>query len=295
MLLYAEVSWFCVISILFARSSADKVRNNNIQRDDRNRKENAPTDERIVLDIHNHQPCNSRKSSNEQVRFGNSTIAPFRATESDPNCYEVKSKVEVYEEVDADMEVYFEMKDRVDSNRPMPCKDAVDGCGSIGSCVMCQSCESDADAYSNLLKRTQAAIYIDGVKARCGDRLTKGVHDNISLRFCMPSRNELVESLGEEEGYDRIAKLGELFPRGKKKLLVGRIYMFDFPIRRIYNRQVVVEKYRLNRLPKDETTLSDEVYENLPFNRFIKDNKMFVACHSFSGTTFIQEEEIPVG
>ena len=72
--------------------------------------------------------------------------------------------------------------------------------------------------------------------------------------------------------------------------MFATVYIFDSDVSGLMQTQAKVESiYRKSKKSffKDEP-LPPEVYWNLPFNKIIKDQKKFVACHKIYGNIKIK-------
>ena len=66
-----------------------------------------------------------------------------------------------------------------------------EGCGGIGSCVHCDICQTMGGSLRNFVQ-----IYKKDEPAKCSaEGLPSGEYDDLALRVCLPSKNELLPFL----------------------------------------------------------------------------------------------------
>ncbi|VDK47783.1 unnamed protein product [Gongylonema pulchrum] len=84
------------------------------------------------------------------------------------------------------------------SGKPERCVNAdADGCGGIGSCVHCDICTNMGGALKNFVQ-----ILEKDEPVKCNaEGLAPGKYKNISLRVCLPTKNELLPFLDQAQSF----------------------------------------------------------------------------------------------
>ncbi|VDK87571.1 unnamed protein product, partial [Litomosoides sigmodontis] len=115
----------------------------------------------------------------------------------DHKCFRMSGgEVEVYPPgLNATAKYYIYLETKIGINgKPERCVNAdPDGCGGVGSCVYCDICKSMGGALKNFVQ-----ILEKGEVAKCNaDGIAPGKYKNLSLRVCLPTKNELLPFLDQ--------------------------------------------------------------------------------------------------
>ncbi|VIO89351.1 Uncharacterized protein BM_BM2577 [Brugia malayi] len=111
------------------------------------------------------------------------------------------------------------------------------GCGGVGSCVYCDICKSMGGAFKNfvqILEKDQAA--------KCDeDGIAPGKYKNLSLRVCLPTKDELLPFLDQNKS--RAEQLWNLFVTSRARAgripLVITARLFDHPINNLSKKELI--------------------------------------------------------
>ncbi|KAK0404854.1 hypothetical protein QR680_017666 [Steinernema hermaphroditum] len=245
------------------------------------------------LELIKHQPCTYRKDRakwDRKLEFegGTERSGPkLKAREEEgPNCYSIGGKVQVFKEFKGDFSIYLELKSTANKRQvPESCKDQKpDGCGGFGSCLYCNACETFAQNVG-----VKAELLLNGKQIKCGEGLSPGIYDNLELLFCLPSINNILVSQGFSIETFKTLIQSEDGQSLRSMGIFATVYVFDTDISEKMQTQAKIERvYRQSKpsLFQDEP-LPPEVYWSLPFNKMIREQRDFVACHKLYGNVKI--------
>ena len=196
----------------------------------------------INVKIERHFPCSpSSGPSKENLRIKfpsyKSTGVNFHEEKNDQGhkCFRMSGgNVEIYPPgLDGSKKYYVHLETRIGIHgKPERCVNAdKDGCGGIGSCVHCDICKNMGGALKNFVQ-----IYQKDEPAKCSvDGLTAGDYDDLSLKVCLPTKNELLPFL--DSNPTRAQQLWDLFVSSRARSgeipLVVAARIFDRPINKL--------------------------------------------------------------
>uniref|UniRef100_A0AC34Q6Q2 Uncharacterized protein n=1 Tax=Panagrolaimus sp. JU765 TaxID=591449 RepID=A0AC34Q6Q2_9BILA len=129
--------------------------------------------------------------------------------------------------LDGSKKYYVHLETRIGIHgKPERCVNAdKNGCGGIGSCVHCDICKSMGGAFKNFVQ-----IFQKDAPAKCSaDGLKAGSYDDLSLKICLPSKNELLPFL--DSNVDRAQQIWNLF-------ISTRARLFDRPINKLSTKEL---------------------------------------------------------
>ncbi|PAV86575.1 hypothetical protein WR25_12978 [Diploscapter pachys] len=109
----------------------------------------------------------------------------------------ILGKVRIYEEIDTEIFTFVNVQTSADLHKPGEmCYGANEttGCGGIGSCLYCTSCNS-IDEWKGLLG---AELLVNDRPLGC-DVVEPGHYDNVRLKFCIPRLARFLEMQGIED------------------------------------------------------------------------------------------------
>ncbi|CAJ0571691.1 unnamed protein product, partial [Mesorhabditis spiculigera] len=151
--------------------------------------------------------------------------------------------------------------------------------------------------FNQVIKRqagygVRAELQLDGKAMKCSDGLKKGVYENLRLVFCLPKIDEILKSqglnqdqflqlLGSEDGGPSLRAMG----------IFATVYVFDSDVsKQMQTQQRIESVYKKTKKSffKDEPLPAD-VYWSLPFNKMIKEQSTYVACHKIYGNIKINK------
>jgi len=195
----------------------------------------------ISVKIERHFPCSPStgpSKENMRIKFPSykSTGVNFREEKSDGHkCFRMSGgKVEVYPPgLDGSKKYYVHLETRIGiSGKPERCVNAdKEGCGGIGSCVHCDICRTMGGSLKNFVQ-----IYQKDEPAKCSaEGLPSGEYTDLSLKVCLPTKNELLPFL--DSNSSRAQQIWELILSTKGKSgqipLVVAARIFDRPINKL--------------------------------------------------------------
>jgi len=156
------------------------------------------SNKRLRLSLIKHQPCTAKPTPSERIRFPNSVQAPLvDDPERGPGCYILKGPVRVSKAVYGTVQIA--LKSRINSRGdPEKCSGAdVYGCGGIGSCVYCDICQTKRDLES----KTSTTVHVlsNGKPIDCDRGIAAGNHSDISISFCMCTKEEFFKATDTNE------------------------------------------------------------------------------------------------
>ncbi|CAJ0567787.1 unnamed protein product, partial [Mesorhabditis spiculigera] len=231
---------------------------------------NLPFNQVIKRQAGYHQPCghSSKAKWTKKLEFesGNGRKGPkLEKLEGGGNCYAVGGQVKVLEEFSGDFSIYLEIRNSANKRAvPESCQNqGADGCGGFGSCLYCHACQAFSDVQG-----VRAELQLDGKAMKCSDGLKKGVYENLRLVFCLPKIDEILKSQGLNQ--DQFLQL-----LGSEQMQTQQ-------------RIESVYKKTKKSFFKDEPLPAD-VYWSLPFNKMIKEQSTYVACHKIYGNIKINK------
>jgi hypothetical protein len=196
----------------------------------------------INVKIERHFPCSpSSGPSKENLRIKfpsyKSTGVNFHEEKNDDGhkCFRMSGgNVEIYPPgLDGSKKYYVHLETRIGIHgKPERCVNAdKDGCGGIGSCVHCDICKNMGGALKNFVQ-----IFQKDAPAKCSvDGLKAGDYDDLSLKVCLPTKNELLPFL--DSNPTRAQQLWDLFVSSRARSgeipLVVAARIFDRPINKL--------------------------------------------------------------
>lgn len=206
-----------------------------------------------------------------------------------PGCYHITGDVKVHQLLRNNVQFYVTVNSKASrNNSPMPCKDYSprNGCGGYGSCVYCNTCEDIAT--SKTARGTRASLQRRGRPLKCGEKLRRGIHRDISLRFCLPTKSEFLKLLGmKEELFDKIIK--SQGDGGNRHSVFITLYIFEFKASRTILRTYALEKLvRTNLNIEGSESIPRSNWEALPFYKLVAvEGRGFVGCHKVFGNLIL--------
>ncbi|VDN04065.1 unnamed protein product [Thelazia callipaeda] len=123
------------------------------------------------------------------------------------------------------------------SGKPERCVNAdANGCGGVGSCVYCDICKNMGGTLRNFVQILEK----DKPMTCTAKGLPAGKYKSISLRVCLPTKNELLPFL--DQNTNRAEQLWNLFvssrARAGKIPLVITARLFDHPINQLSKKEL---------------------------------------------------------
>ncbi|KHN77643.1 hypothetical protein Tcan_15140 [Toxocara canis] len=170
----------------------------------------------ISVKIERHFPCSASSGpskENLRIKFPSYKSPGVKFTEEKNEhgnkCFRMSGgKVEVFPPgLDGGLKYYVHVETRIGIHgKPERCVNADrDGCGGIGSCVHCDICKNMGGALKNFVQ-----IFQKDKPAKCNEEgLPAGTYDDLSLRVCLPTKNELLPFL--DQNSNRAEQLWDLF------------------------------------------------------------------------------------
>ncbi|KAH7707181.1 Protein C34E7.4 [Aphelenchoides avenae] len=195
----------------------------------------------ISVKIERHFPCSASTGPNKDsllIRFPSykSTGVNFKEEPlAGHKCFRMSGgKVEVFPPgLSGDKRYYVHLETRIGIHgKPERCVNAdADGCGGIGSCVHCDICRTMGGNLRNFVQ-----IYQRDQPAKCSvEGLLPGDYDDLSLKICLPTKNELLPFLDQNQS--RAEQLWDLFVSSRARSgeipLVIAARLFDRPINKL--------------------------------------------------------------
>ncbi|CAJ0571884.1 unnamed protein product, partial [Mesorhabditis spiculigera] len=193
----------------------------------------------INVKIERHFPCSAGTGPNKEnlrIKFPSyktTGVKFIEETNTDGNkCFRMAGgKVEVYAPgMDGRKSYYVHLETRIGIHgKPERCVNAdANGCGGIGSCVHCDICHQMGGNLKNFVQ-----IFQGNKLAQCSaEGLPPGAYTDLSLRVCLPTKNELLPFLDKNSA--RAEQLWELFVSSRARSgeipLVIAARLFDRPI-----------------------------------------------------------------
>jgi len=167
--------------------------------------------DRPTLKIIKHQPALSKGNSYEKIRFPNLKDAPLKDDKNaGQGCYIIRGPVQVKKTISGDVQVYIQVRVGPKS-KPIACKKYdSNGCSGAGSCVYCDIC-SNAKKIKQISSGLVQIQSTDGSKLNCDSGIKAGNYTNIQVKFCLPTRDELMKAEGiTEEFYGKYGADGQM-------------------------------------------------------------------------------------
>jgi len=198
----------------------------------------------ISVKVERHFPCSPTSGptkENLRIKFPSykSTGVNFKEEKNDAGhkCFRMSGgKVEVYPPgLDGSKKYYVHLETRIGIHgKPERCVNAdKEGCGGIGSCVHCDICRTMGGSLRNFVQ-----IYQKNEPAKCSaEGLPSGEYDDLSLRVCLPSKNELLPFL--DQNANRAEQIWNIFVSSRARGGSGEIPLviaariFDRPINKL--------------------------------------------------------------
>lgn len=201
----------------------------------------------ISVKIERHFPCSAStgpSKGNLRIKFPSYKSPGVKFTEEKNaegnKCFRMSGgKVEVYPPgLDGSKKYYVHLETRIGIHgKPERCVNAdANGCGGIGSCVHCDICKTMGGALKNFVQ-----IYQKDQPAKCNvEGFPAGSYDDLSLRVCLPTKNELLPFL--DQNSNRAEQLWELFVSSRARSgeipLVIAARIFDRPINKLSKKEM---------------------------------------------------------
>ncbi|CAI4226270.1 unnamed protein product [Auanema sp. JU1783] len=193
----------------------------------------------INVKIERHFPCSANsgpKKENLLIKFPSYKTAGVEFHEETNaqghKCFRMSGgNVEVFGAgLSGDKKYYVHLETRIGiRGKPERCVNAdANGCGGIGSCVHCDICQTMGGSLKNFVQ-----IFKGNKPAQCSSQgLAPGNYDDLSLRVCLPTKNELLPFL--DKNASRAEQLWDLFVSSRARSgeipLVIAARIFDRPI-----------------------------------------------------------------
>uniref|UniRef100_A0AC35FFJ6 Uncharacterized protein n=1 Tax=Panagrolaimus sp. PS1159 TaxID=55785 RepID=A0AC35FFJ6_9BILA len=245
----------------------------------------------LNLELIKHQTCNYKKAAKWEKKLefeaGNDKSGPKLIPTPGNTCYKIGGKVKVLKEFKGEFSIYLEIRSSASKKQvPESCNNQKpSGCGGFGSCLYCNACETLSAS-----KGVKATLLLNGEPINCGDGLKPGTYDNIELVFCLPNIDEILQSQGlSKETFKNLVQ-SEDGQSLRSMGIFATVYVFDTDVSKLMQTQAKIEAvYRKSKRSffRDEP-LPPEVYWTLPFNKMIKEQRTFVACHKIYGNIKIR-------
>lgn len=201
----------------------------------------------ISVEIERHYPCSASSGpskENLRIKFPSykSDGVKFTAEKNAQGhkCFRMSGgEVEVFPPgLNGTAKYYVHVETKIGINgKPERCVNAdANGCGGIGSCVHCDICKNMGGTLKNFVQ-----ILEKDEPVKCNSEgLPPGKYKNISLRVCLPTKNELLPFL--DQNTNRAEQLWNLFvssrARAGKIPLVITARLFDRPINKIPKKEL---------------------------------------------------------
>ncbi|CAD5227792.1 unnamed protein product [Bursaphelenchus okinawaensis] len=196
----------------------------------------------IQVKIERHFPCSSSTGPNKdnlRIKFPSykSTGVNFKedVNSQGNKCFKMSGgRVEVYPPgLPGHKSYYVHLETRIGIHgKPERCVNAdKDGCGGIGSCVHCDICRTMGGNLRNFVQ-----IYQNVQPAKCSaEGLATGEYTDLSLRICLPTKNELLPFL--DQNTSRAEQLWDIFVSSRARSgeipLVIAARLFDRPVNKL--------------------------------------------------------------
>ncbi|KAI1709299.1 hypothetical protein DdX_11371 [Ditylenchus destructor] len=198
----------------------------------------------IAVKVERHFPCSPSSGptkDNLRIKFPSykSTGVNFKEEKNDAGhkCFRMSGgKVEVFPPgLNSNKKYYVHLETRIGIHgKPERCVNPdKDGCGGIGSCVHCDICRNMGGSLRNFVQ-----IYQKNEPAKCSaEGLPSGEYDDLSLRVCLPSKNELLPFL--DQNANRAEQIWNIFVSSRARGGSGEIPLviaariFDRPINKL--------------------------------------------------------------
>jgi len=189
--------------------------------------ESAPTgdEKRLQLKILKHQPCVSKPTSSEAIRFSNMDKAPLMPDPSrGDGCYSIQGPVQVKKRIRGTVQIYVEARSGIKSPVEKCTGADANNCGGFGSCVYCDICSGLKDVD----KATSGLVHMDmgGRSMDCDSGVQVGNYTDIKISFCMPTKKEFIDNEGiDEDIWNDNSEGGHTF--------MMTMYIFNQPINKL--------------------------------------------------------------
>lgn len=197
----------------------------------------------IAVKIERHFPCSPASGPSKDsllIKFPSykSTGVNFKEEndESGHKCFQMSGgKVEISPPgLDTKKKYYVHVETRIGIHgKPERCVNPdKDNCGGIGSCVHCDICQQKGGSLKNFIQ-----IFKNGKPAECSaEGLPAGTYDDMALRVCLPSKEELLPFLDQNQS--RAEQLWDIFVSSRARSggeipLVIAARIFDRPINKL--------------------------------------------------------------
>ncbi|VDN04066.1 unnamed protein product [Thelazia callipaeda] len=231
---------------------------------------------------------------------GNKENGPkLKAQPGKPGCYAIGGQVNVTQDFKGDFSIYVELRRSASRKRVShlllqdyqrapaePCiNQRSNGCGGFGSCLYCNVCKSLGAATG-----VSAQLLKNGKSIDCEEGLSRGIHNNIELEFCVPPLKEILAAQGLSREILLSVVQSETGNTDQTINIFITIYIFKKDVSKLMQTQTkVIALYRRNKKSSNKNEpLPTNVYWSLPFNAMIKNERLFTACHIIHGRVRIE-------
>lgn len=246
-------------------------------------------EDQLKLTITRHNSCQTKDSNPAaKIEWGDHTVSEFVQDMREPGCFVIKTMARVNEQMSGTTQVYTEIRQSLEQDVPNVCidYDKKTGCGGHGSCIYCKNCTR---LEENELKISDFRVEIDGRSMQCRDEpLERGLYDNIQMKFCLPSKDEFLESQGyNPDTFDKILKA----TKESDIDFYMRVYSFEYNVAEIMQTSRVIDDLKRQALHYNED-------EALPYKDYLQSQwvqfmakKEWVACHQFIGKIGLKSKD----
>jgi len=172
----------------------------------------AAKGQRLRLKVIKHQPCTSRPTASERIRFPSLADAPLKPDPSKgEGCYILQGPVKVHKKISGTVQILSQVRFSTKGD-PEPCqKYDSNGCGGVGSCVYCDVCQN----AKTIEKKSSGLVHLtttDGSSLDCKNGVKAGNYNNIKVSFCLPTKEDVLSSQSiDEKFFDEYAANGRMF------------------------------------------------------------------------------------
>lgn len=197
----------------------------------------------IAVKIERHFPCSPASGPNKEnlrIKFPSykATGVNFKEEKDEVGhkCFQMDGgKVEVFPPgLDGSKKYYVHVETRIGIHgKPERCVNPdKENCGGIGSCIHCDICRTMGGSLRNFIQILKASK-----PAECSaDGLPAGTYDDLALRVCLPSKEELLPFL--DQNSSRAEQLWDIFVSSRARSggeipLVIAARIFDRPINKL--------------------------------------------------------------
>jgi len=186
-----SIIYLTIIPLLFYSTFSTPTGDNDANSKD------AKDNERLLLSILKHQPCTSKPTASERIRFSAIDNAPLEAdTKKGPGCYLIGGTASVRKEIKGTVQAYVAQRSGIKAPREKCTGADQANCGGVGSCVYCDIC-SDKD----LEKTSRGLVHVEqgGKSLDCANGIKEGNYTDIKISFCTMTRKQFKEAEGIDD------------------------------------------------------------------------------------------------